>query len=98
MAKLNSLSSRLSPPKGRALSTPNTSERRMTGSALQRRRYRLWLANPCCVGCGRVVAYPHGFELDHIVALVSGGADTDDNCQILCPECHADKTRVDLQR
>ena len=97
MAKLNRLTLRLSPPKGRALSTPNTSERRMSGGALQKRRYRLWLANPCCARCGRVVAYPHGFELDHVVALVSGGYDTEDKCQILCHDCHAQKTRLDLQ-
>lgn len=78
-----------------------TSERRMTGSALQRRRERLWLSQPTCVGCGRLTEFPHGFELDHRVPLWQGGADTDANCQILCVwydeqgnkrGCHAEKT------
>ncbi|KAF1005464.1 MAG: hypothetical protein GAK28_03216 [Luteibacter sp.] len=43
----------------------------------------------------------HEFELDHKVALVRGGADTDENCQVLCtgPDgCHHRKTQVDLGR
>lgn len=95
MAKLPTLKSRLSPVEGRKLSTTNTSERRMTGSRLQARRLRLWTASPTCAVCGRVVEYPGGFELDHCVPLHQGGADTDDNCQILCcgPDgCHHRKT------
>lgn len=75
-----------------------TSERRMTGSALQRRRMRLWSARPYCNNpeCGAPVLYPDGFELDHVVALVNGGEDTEENSQILCPACHQAKTLVDL--
>ncbi len=108
MAKLQSLGSRLKPVQQRQLSTANTAERRMTGSRLQARRYRLWLADPHCAMCGRLVDFPGGFELDHRVALDHGGADTDDNCQVLCVRfdiedgrpvkagCHAEKTRVDM--
>jgi len=43
----------------------------------------------------------HEFELDHTVALVNGGADTDENCQVLCnaPDggCHRAKTASDLR-
>nr|WP_279153317.1 HNH endonuclease signature motif containing protein [Pseudomonas mosselii] len=98
MPKLPTLKSRLKPVEGRKLSTTNTSERRMTGSRLQSRRLRLWKASPTCAECGRVVAYPHGFELDHQVPLHQGGADTDENCQILCcgPDgCHMKKTAAD---
>lgn len=74
----------------------------MTGRALQNRRLRLWAeANGLCAECGALTAYPHGFELDHKVALYQGGADTDENCQVLCtgPDgCHARKTRADLGR
>ncbi len=97
MARLPRLGSRLQPVTSRALGSLDTATRRMSGSSLQRRRYRLWLASPVCAGCGRVVAYPAGFELDHVIPLLAGGADTDDNCQILCPDCHAAKTRADLQ-
>jgi hypothetical protein len=30
---------------------------------------------------------------DHIVALRNGGTNSLDNCQILCPACHAEKTQ-----
>lgn len=95
MARIPTLKSRLKPVEGRKLSTTNTSERRMTGSRLQARRFRLWQASPHCAECGRVVAYPHGFELDHRVPLHQGGADVDNNCQLLCcgPDgCHLKKT------
>ena len=98
MAKLPTLKSRPKPVEGRKLWTTNTSERRMTGSRLQSRRLRLWKASPTCTECGRVVAYPNGFELDHRVPLHQGGADTDENCQILCcgPDgCHLKKTAAD---
>ncbi|MNE68080.1 HNH endonuclease [compost metagenome] len=54
-----------------------------------------------------MVSYPGGFELDHKVPLFQGGADTDENCQILCVRfevvegrsvkagCHAEKTQAD---
>ena len=98
MTKLPTLKSRLNPVEGRKLSTTNTSERRMTGSRLQARRLRLWTESPTCAECGRVVAYPNGFELDHRVPLHQGGADIDENCQILCcgPDgCHLKKTAAD---
>ncbi|HGW4115666.1 TPA: HNH endonuclease [Serratia marcescens] len=50
--------------------------------------------------CGRLTEYPHGFELDHKVALHQGGADTDENCQILCcgdEGCHLKKTKADMK-
>lgn len=78
-----------------------TKTRRTVGTTLQNRRKRLWTADPHCAGCGRVVPYPHGFELDHIVPLWQGGPDEEGNCQILCVwtdevgekrGCHAEKS------
>lgn len=52
--------------------------------------------------CGVLVAYPAGFELDHIKSLDHKGSDTDDNCQVLCIDvdgvkvgCHRIKTAQD---
>ena len=49
--------------------------------------------------CGRLTHYPRGFDLDHKVALDTGGADTVENCQVLCngPDgCHRLKTAADF--
>lgn len=77
---------------------------RMTGRRLQSRRFHLWTQSPSCAKCKRVVEYPHGFELDHIVPLWEGGKDVEENLQILCVwtdergekrGCHADKTATE---
>ena len=72
----------------------------MRGHALQKLRLRKWTENPYCAICGKLTQYPGGFELDHIVALANGGADTAENCQILCcgvDGCHNIKTARDLR-
>lgn len=80
---------------------PTLSDQRMAGHKLQKRRLRLWTANPCCAMCGRFTDWPRGFELDHTVRLADGGPDEDHNCQVLCvwwdeagrkQGCHAAKT------
>lgn len=105
MARLPTIKSRVAPAARRQLASSNVAERRITGRALQDRRLRLWELNPHCAICGRLVAFPHGFELDHAVPLFQGGTDTDENCQILCvymgrdghkAGCHLDKTREDI--
>jgi len=80
-----------------------TSDNRMSGSALQARRLKMWTETPHCAMCGRLTQYPYGFQLDHIMALCNGGRDTEANCQILCvdhddmPGCHSIKTREDMK-
>lgn len=76
---------------------------RITGRRLQARRLRLWTADPHCQRCGKLVEFSavwgRGFELDHTSPLHKGGADTDENCQVLCiPECHEAKTAEDLDQ
>lgn len=44
-----------------------------------------------CHGCGG----PEWAELDHIVPVSLGGAHCLANVQLLCEECHRDKTRTD---
>lgn len=69
---------------------------RLRGWQLSQLRKRLMMANPLCVACvekGKVV---EGTEADHILALVNGGTNDDDNYQLLCSECHREKTAQDL--
>lgn len=67
----------------------------------------MWQKSPHCAHCGRLVDYPYGFELDHIVALTNGGPDVEANCQLLCVHyetdgtklgCHVVKTEADMGR
>jgi 5-methylcytosine-specific restriction endonuclease McrA len=44
------------------------------------------------------VLLPPTFEVDHIVELQDGGSDTYENCQALCNNCHASKTRANVLR
>lgn len=97
--KLTTLRPKVATLRSRVQSVPTASDRRITGRTLQNRRLRIWSKDPHCAKCGRLVAYPHGFELDHVVALSRGGTDVDANCQVLCigtDGCHEAKTRADL--
>ena len=69
---------------------------RLRGRKLQAARLRIWSADPHCARCRKLVAYPSGFELDHITALhKDGSTNDDDNMQVLCPPCHQAKTAQD---
>lgn len=87
----------------------DNSDGRLRGRKLQAARLRIWSANPHCARCGKLVAYPRGFELDHIKAVSTTadktGMNDDDNMQVLCVEmtsdgiktgCHIDKTAEDM--
>lgn len=77
-----------------------TETRRITGRRLQRIRERYFDSHPLCVECEKAGRVRLATELDHIVALVNGGLDFDQdkgkNRQGLCFDCHEDKTRSDL--
>lgn len=63
---------------------------RMRGSAAMKRSARIKARDLyTCAGCGRITT---ALEVDHVVPLWKGGADTDGNLQCLCRECHSAKT------
>ena len=74
----------------------HTTDKRLRGRALQARRLRVWAKDPHCTDCRALVQHPDGYELDHVVALVNGGDDTDENCAVRCHGCHERKTLKDL--
>jgi 5-methylcytosine-specific restriction endonuclease McrA len=39
-----------------------------------------------------------GADVDHVVALVNGGTNDDDNLELVCHECHRVKTASDAGR
>jgi len=41
--------------------------------------------------CGKLTA-----EYDHITALINGGGNRESNIQLLCVECHGQKTKADV--
>ena len=69
---------------------------RLRGRPLQTLRRRLLSAQPLCVACQRAGRLTAASELDHIVALVNGGDNEEENLQGLCAPCHVDKTARDL--
>lgn len=78
----------------------HTTDDRMRGRKLQRIRAAHFRSNPLCSGpdseCERQGRVRTWTQLDHRVAIVNGGTDTDDNRQGLCDECHELKTARDL--
>lgn len=92
---------------GRAMAKPGTRVRQLdraagatarntSGKFIKRERKAAWAkASGKCEACGTVVEFnagDHGFHLDHIVPLADGGADDQDNKQVLCMLCHIRKT------
>lgn len=74
----------------------DNSDGRLRGRKLQAARLRIWAQDPHCAMCRKLVAYPRGFELDHKQALFKEGSNDDDNMQVLCHPCHAEKTAKDM--
>jgi len=96
--RLHALRARVKEVGDRVQAAGTRSEKRMTGRRLQQRRLRVWSQDPHCVDCGRVTAWPAGFELDHVVPLAEGGEDSDENSSVRCLPCHWSKTQRDLAR
>ena len=54
------------------------------------------LANGKCKNCGRFIAGKLTAEYDHVTALINGGENRETNLQLLCCECHSQKTASDV--
>lgn len=75
---------------------PVENAERLRGRAAVERRRRFLYCNPLCVECQRQGRVKAATVPDHIVALVNGGEDAEENLQSLCAECHRTKTAKDL--
>lgn len=51
-----------------------------------------WAQQYKCNICKQLL-HPKAMDIDHIIELAQGGEDTVQNCQALCSNCHAKKTR-----
>lgn len=53
-------------------------------------------SNGRCAVCTRKVGPAHEpLEFDHIIPLIAGGKHAEGNIQVLCRQCHSEKTRAD---
>ena len=100
MARLKTSKPRIKTHPGR-LPVATTKDTRLTGRRLQSIRLEMWKRDPNCAECGRITAWPYGFEIDHVVPLFEGGADDETNRQLLCATdgdqigCHDLKTQTE---
>jgi 5-methylcytosine-specific restriction protein A len=53
-------------------------------------------AGGCCGNCGRKIAAGDGWICDHIIALINHGQNREENLQVLCAWCNAEKTKADV--
>lgn len=49
-----------------------------------------------CQNCTREIRPGDGFQADHVIAIINGGRNSEDNLQCLCEWCHKEKTAVDV--
>jgi len=54
--------------------------------------FKRWKCNVC------KKLLPLAAQVDHVVPLAAGGADKMDNMQILCANCHAEKSRKEAKQ
>lgn len=51
----------------------------------------------CCVQCTRKIGPALPGQTDHVIPLILGGQHRESNLQLLCVECHAAKTKLDVK-
>lgn len=54
-------------------------------------------ADDCCQHCKRKVGAGLRAEFDHVIPLILGGQHRESNIALLCHECHAAKTKLDVK-
>ena len=54
-------------------------------------------AEDCCHKCRRSIAGKLRAEFDHVIPLIIGGKHSESNLQLLCNECHAAKSKLDVK-
>lgn len=54
-------------------------------------------ADDTCPKCTRKIGGKLRAEYDHIIPLILGGENREANLQLLCNECHAGKTKLDVK-
>jgi 5-methylcytosine-specific restriction endonuclease McrA len=74
-----------------ALSFPAAADAKRSAQA----KYQFQKANPCPVNLAHRGRCP-GYDIDHIVPLCAGGADSPENMQWLTKSAHKEKTRRDV--
>lgn len=79
-----------------ALDGKATTMKRIRGYTWQKIRSRI-IFRDCglCQECKRNGKITIGAEVDHIQQLADGGSNEDENLELLCRDCHADKTAKD---
>jgi 5-methylcytosine-specific restriction protein A len=72
--------------------------KRIGGHKLQRLRAQLFRQHPLCVLCLATGRTALATIRDHIIPLIEGGTETDDNIQALCQSCSDAKTQREAER
>lgn len=87
----------LLPQRARMLTVQNVNPR-PSGRMLQRIRARIQNERGSrCEQCG-LLWIPERDQVDHRIPREQGGSDDDHNLQLLCNDCHAEKTRREAQQ
>lgn len=82
-----------------AIARSGSSTKRLTGNSLYAIHRRLERESPrLCAHCESLGLVGYGKELDHIVPLWQGGAESDSNRQWLCEVHHQEKTSAEASQ
>ena len=67
--------------------------KRKTGASYVRKRRHMLKQYPVCQSCNERLSE----EMDHIIPLHLGGSDKLENLQMLCKQCHYEKTEKEMR-